>query len=200
MNGLLEPLVYCIVLSWNNFDDTDECLESLSHLTHRNHRVVVVDNGSTDGSRERLKERWADRAMFVENAANLGVAGGFNAGCVRALADGADYVLLLNNDITVAHDLIERLLPAFATPDTAAVSPVITFFEPDDLVWYAGGFYSDRFGYMRHLSLGARIEALGLHQGTVLGNRHDTDLRRADQPQVPRNRGPVRRAVVCHPR
>jgi GT2 family glycosyltransferase len=159
-----QPLVYCIVLTWNNFDDTDECLESLGRLTYPNRRVILVDNGSTDGSKERLKERWPG-VTFIENATNLGVAAGFNAGACPALAAGADYVLFLNNDLTVAPDLIERLLPAYALEGTATVSPVITFFDHPGVVWYAGGVHSRTFGFTRQRFLGDALSSLRLQPG-----------------------------------
>ena len=107
------PLVYSIILTYNNFDDTDECIASVLAQDYPHHRVIVVDNHSSDGSRELLLDKWAQRVEFVENAANLGVPGGYNAGIEVALAAGAAYVVVFNNDLVVTTDFVSSLAGAF---------------------------------------------------------------------------------------
>jgi len=89
------PLIYSVVLTWNNFEDTDECLRSLVAQTYPRHRIIVVDNGSSDGSRERLRERWQDEAGFLLSDRNLGCGGGYAFGIREALNRGADYVAIV---------------------------------------------------------------------------------------------------------
>ncbi len=101
------PLVCSVVLTWNNFEDTDECLRSLAKQTHANHRILVVDNGSTDGSPQRLRELWSSTATFLLSETNLGCGGGYALGAEKALADGADYVAIIDNDIVADPRLIE---------------------------------------------------------------------------------------------
>src|SRR5215210_5475186 len=60
------PLVYIIILNWNGWKDTIECLESLQQLDYPNFRAVVVDNGSSDDSLHRI-ERWASGDELVES-------------------------------------------------------------------------------------------------------------------------------------
>ncbi len=105
------PLVYVNVLHWNGFEDTERCLESLKHLDYENHRVLVVDNGSTDGSGERLRDRHPDLEILrIET--NAGVAHGNNAGLRRALKAGAKYVWLLDNDTAVEPRALRALVEA----------------------------------------------------------------------------------------
>jgi len=145
------PAVCAIVLTWNNFEDTDECLRSVADLTYKPLSLIVVDNASTDGSYEHLISAWGDRASFVRNPANLGVAAGYNAGIRAALETGAEYVLLLNNDVVLDPGLIEALLPAFeAVPRLGTVSPIITYYRDRDLIWFAGARFSRTLGLSRH--------------------------------------------------
>jgi GT2 family glycosyltransferase len=150
----MDPQVSVVVLTWNNFDDTDECLASLMALDYANYGVVVVDNGSTDGSLERLRERWREKVSFLALDENRGCAGGYNAGITFGLYSGAEFVIVLNNDIVVSPDLITTLLGGFATgPRAGIVGAMIVYYEDRDRVWYAGGRYNRALGYTRHVGL-----------------------------------------------
>ncbi len=152
------PSVAAIVLTWNNFADTDECLRSAAALTYPNLKLMLVDNGSDDGSCARLKEAWAGRCLVIENAANLGVPGGYNAGLRVAIEQDAAYVLLLNNDVVVQPGLVEALLPAFdAVPRLGTVSPIISYYRDPNRVWFAGASYSETWGLTRHRHLGKKM-------------------------------------------
>ena len=127
MDDYQKPLVYVIVLNWNAEAVTAECLESLVGLAYPNYRVVLVDNGSSDHSGAVLARRFPD-VCLLQMERNLGYTGGNNVGIRKALAAGADYVFLLNNDTTVAPDLLDQLVD-IAESDTsiAAVNPKILF-------------------------------------------------------------------------
>jgi len=89
--------VAILILNWNNFLDTKECLDSLRDLTYKNYQIILVDNGSTDGSGLRLKQNFPD-LLHLTLDENLGFAGGNNHGLVHVLEESYPYVLLLNND------------------------------------------------------------------------------------------------------
>ena len=101
--------VFIIVLNWNGYMDTVECLRSLEKCSYPAYEVVVVDNGSTDGSVERLKKDFKD-VVYIENKENLGYTGGNNAGIRYAIGKGAEYIWLLNNDTTIKADSLMRLI------------------------------------------------------------------------------------------
>jgi GT2 family glycosyltransferase len=98
-----------------------------------------VDNASSDGSPARVREAFPDVELLAL-AENRRFAGGNNAGITRALAAGADAVMLLNNDVVADPKLIEKLLAALAEqPAAGAVAPLIYFAPPSDRIWYGGG-------------------------------------------------------------
>src|SRR5271154_4715210 len=104
------PFIWIVVLNWNGLSDTLACLESLRHLNYANRRVLVVDNGSTDGSVAGLRR--APEVEVIEAGRKLGYARGNNLGIRYALERGADFILVLNNDTTVDPMLLDELIAA----------------------------------------------------------------------------------------
>ena len=101
--------VAVVVLNWNGWRDTLECLASLEKLSYPNFEVIVVDNGSTDGSQAHI-ESHCPKIKVVQTGANLGFGGGCNVGIRRALEQGADYVWLINSDATVDSNALTELV------------------------------------------------------------------------------------------
>jgi len=105
------PKVIVLALNWNRKDLVLSCLASLREQSYENFEVAVVDNGSTDGSENEIRQRhpWAE---FIQNGDNLGYAGGNNQGIRAAIARGADYVFLVNNDTKFDRQCIAELVKA----------------------------------------------------------------------------------------
>jgi GT2 family glycosyltransferase len=144
------PGVAIVILNWNNLDDTLGCIESLRRSSYRNCRMVVVDNGSTDGSQAGLRE--IPDIDLVEIEHNIGPTRGQNVGVKRALEDSCDYVVLANNDIVVHEEMIARLVAAAeADPLVGIAAPKMYYFEPPDLLWFAGGTVSRWRGKSKHI-------------------------------------------------
>lgn len=131
------PLVYAVVVSWNLRDDTLECLDSLAQVDYPNLRVVLVDNGSTDGTVAAVAARHSDVIVIVSDI-NLGYAKGCNLGIRRALADGADYVFLLNNDTIVDPAAVTEMVTVMA-PEVGIVAPKIYYADDPQRIWSLGG-------------------------------------------------------------
>jgi GT2 family glycosyltransferase len=134
-----KPLVYIIILAWNRKDYTLACLDSLQEVTYPNFQAVVVDNGSQDDTVSVVRDRhpWVH---VIENKMNLGFTGGNINGAQYAYEHGADYIMLLNNDVVVAADFLDRLIEVAESDERiGAVGPLIYFFDPPDMVWSAGG-------------------------------------------------------------
>jgi GT2 family glycosyltransferase len=127
-----------VVLNWNGREDTLECLRSLSEVAYQPREVVVVDNGSHDGSTEAIGQAFP-RVHLLLNGQNLGYAGGNNVGLRHALEVGADYALLLNNDTVVDPALLGALVStAEGDPRIGVVGPKILYYDRPDVLWYAG--------------------------------------------------------------
>lgn len=94
------PRVAIVVLNWNGWQDTLACIASLQALDYASYRIVLVDNGSTDGSAEQF-QRLPPTVSLLQTGANLGFGAGCNVGIRHALAAGAEYVWLINSDATV---------------------------------------------------------------------------------------------------
>ena len=138
-------VVAAVVLSWNRRDDTLACLRSLAGEPGLS--TIVVDNASTDGSAEAVRSEVPGVELIV-NDSNLGFSAGNNVGIRRALELGADWVLVLNNDVEVEEGFLAPLLDEAARrPDLAALSPKILFADPGDVIWFAGASYDPRRGY-----------------------------------------------------
>jgi GT2 family glycosyltransferase/protoporphyrinogen oxidase len=133
------PSVYVVILTFNNIEDTLECLKSVGEQTYKNLRVLVVDNGSKDNTPARIRENFPD-VQIVESGQNLGVPWGYNIGFSIALEAGAQYVFMLNNDTVLAADLIQKLVDAAEADDTTGlVMPKILYYDEPNIIWAAGG-------------------------------------------------------------
>ena len=135
---MVEPLVYITVLAWNHKEDTVECLASLCEMTYPNFRLVVVDNGSTDGTADAVRERFP-QVELVTSGTNLGVAGGYNMGIEYALDHQADYVLVTNNDVVVDPEMLSKMVAAAQSQaGIGIVLPKIFYYDHPDTIWCAG--------------------------------------------------------------
>jgi GT2 family glycosyltransferase len=138
---------WLIVLSWNGREDTLACLRSLQELRDADTAIVCVDNGSTDGSAEAVRDQQPD-VDLVENGRNLGFSGGNNAGIRHALQRGAQWVVLVNNDAVLAADAIDRLrAAATARPAAGMLAGKLFFDDPPDRIWFAGQRFWPALGY-----------------------------------------------------
>ena len=141
------PKVSVITVNWNNFNDSAECLESLRKTTYPNFEVIVVDNGSVGDDVSLLKQRFGDSIRLIVNDKNSGFAGGCNIGIKDALAGGADYVVLLNNDTVVAPDFLEGLVRVAQSDERVGIAGGKVFcYELPELIWFAGGIINYRTG------------------------------------------------------
>src|SRR3989442_12522975 len=95
------PRVAIIIVNWNGWRHTVDCLEPLRGVTYRDFKIFVVDNGSSRDDVLPLRN-WQCGGTLIENDTNLGFSGGNNVGIRRALASpDSAYVLILNNDTIV---------------------------------------------------------------------------------------------------
>lgn len=129
--------VHIIILNWNGLENTLECLASIRALTYPQLRVHVVDNASENNEADVI-EREFPEVNVLKQPENLGFCGGCNAGIEQAVAENADFVMLLNNDALVSPNLIEMLVEAYEKLDRpGAVSPVIFKYPETENIWFS---------------------------------------------------------------
>lgn len=140
------PPVGIILLNWNGWEDTRACLESLERLEYPAARTIVVDNASSDGSPDKLQERFPGLDLIRLNE-NTGYVGGNNIGVQYAKKMGARYVLLLNNDTEVAPDFLSRVVETAESAESIGmVGPMIYYHKNPEVIWSAGGEVDRRSG------------------------------------------------------
>jgi GT2 family glycosyltransferase len=139
-----------VIVNYNGRHLLDACLRSVRDQAPAPDRVIVVDNGSSDGSLRHLRAAWPDVAA-VDAGDNLGFAEGNNVGIRAALAEGLEYILLLNNDAQLVPGALARLVGALESAGTAAwaAAPKILYHVDPGVIWSAGG----RFDWWRGLSV-----------------------------------------------
>ncbi|MDR3415937.1 MAG: glycosyltransferase family 2 protein [Nevskia sp.] len=121
----MPPQVATIILNWQDAEQTLRCIAAAAATTYPNQCLYVFDNGATDASRVALAPL-AGQAVLLENPVNLGYTGGNNRAITRALADGAEYVWLLNSDAITGPAVLASLVAlAEADPDVGIVTPLI---------------------------------------------------------------------------
>lgn len=108
---MAEAQVSIVILSWNSKAYLGECLDSVKAQTCAKPEILVVDNGSADGSPEFVRDRYPDVRLIVQHE-NLGFARGNNIGIA---ASSGEFVMTLNSDVVLHPDYIERLIRAFET-------------------------------------------------------------------------------------
>ena len=139
MKSAGKPRVVALVLNYNGKAITLETVASLLAMTYGELVVAVIDNGSSDGSPEAVAAAFPGVEQVLV-AVNEGPAAGVNAGLRWALARDFDYVLVLNNDIEVAPDMLDRLVEVAESDETiGCVGPKCLYYGNRDVLWSAGG-------------------------------------------------------------
>lgn len=140
VNLSLTPKVAAIVLTWNQQDDTLRCLRSFQAVTYPQLEIVLVDNGSEDGTAEAVRAEFPNVRLIVRPE-NEGAARGRNRGIDYANENLAyDYLLFLDNDTEVAPDFLSLLVEDLEQhPQAGFGSPKIYQMGTDNVLDDAGG-------------------------------------------------------------
>ncbi len=131
------PHVIIILLTWNEKKHTLQCLESLHNLSYPKYTILLVDNASSDGTVDAVRDMHPDVEIH-ENPQNLGFAAGFNVGLRFALAMQCPYIFILNNDTEVAPDILDILMSHAQEPGVGMVSPKIYYLDHPNRIWSVG--------------------------------------------------------------
>jgi GT2 family glycosyltransferase len=132
-NVMSDPRASVVVLVWNGIGYLETCLDTVLAQDYADFEVIVVDNGSTDGSPDLVAERFP-QVRLVRNQRNLGFAAGNNVGLRAA---GGDLLVLLNQDTQVHAGWLAALARVFADPAIGIAGCKLLY--PDGTIQHAGG-------------------------------------------------------------
>ena len=126
----VQPLVSVIIPNWNGKRFLAECMDSIKEQTFSDFEIILVDNGSTDGSAEFVEDRYGESVRIIRNKENLGFAGGNNVGIRSARGE---YIVLLNNDTLVEPTYLEALVKAIGSDRQVGMwsSKVYSYYRRD---------------------------------------------------------------------
>jgi GT2 family glycosyltransferase len=133
------PTTCVVIANWNGEKPLRKCLTSLfANTATVECKVVVVDNASTDGSLEMLQKRFS-QVQVIKNKHNMGFSKANNQGIRYAIANGAKYILLLNNDVEITDKKwLETLIGAFESEVEIGIVGCKLLY-PDGRIQHAGG-------------------------------------------------------------
>lgn len=144
-----EPLVCIIIVNYNGYDDTRECLQSVQGIEYGNFVTIVVDNGSKDFSLEKLKKEF-DKVTYMESLENLGYTGGNNLGIEKANDLGAEYIFVLNNDTIVSKNVLSTLVHYMeSNRNKGMISPLVLYYDKPDTISFGGGTVDRNTGLLK---------------------------------------------------
>ncbi|MBL0176432.1 MAG: glycosyltransferase family 2 protein [Ignavibacteria bacterium] len=132
------PAVTAVILNHNGFDDTVACVDSLARAGYAHLPLVIVDNASPDSSGEALRARFPQHTVLLHHA-NDGFAAGMNEGIRRALDDGAEFVLVMNNDIVVEAGFLDGMVAHLASHPRTGIATCKAYLSSDPSRRYMTG-------------------------------------------------------------
>jgi GT2 family glycosyltransferase len=140
------PRIAIIIINWNTYQLTFNCLKSLEASNYKNKTIFFVDNGSNDGSGDKIALEFPE-INYIKNEKNEGFTGANNKALNVILKQSFDYVLLLNNDTEVEPDFLSLLAASMdSDKNLAATQPLILDFPNKNTIWNAGGSFNIFFG------------------------------------------------------
>lgn len=143
----MQASVAIILVNWNSFEVTHDCIRSLKALTYPNHKIIVVDSGSVDGSADELENKHPE-VILIRSATNVGFTGGNNLGYQYSLENNFDYSIILNNDTFVEPDFLTHLVQYMnENPRVGAIQPRIHFNHNRTLLWNGGSYHAKWIGH-----------------------------------------------------
>jgi GT2 family glycosyltransferase len=161
-----QPYIITVILNTNRREDTLACLASLERNTYRDHHIIVLDNASSDGSVPAIRSAFP-AVQIIELTENLGYAGNNNVGIKAAMAQGADWVFVLNEDTILDPVCLEQLINiGESDAKTGIVGPMVYHHDEPTIIQSAGGVLS-RYWESWHIAQNEPDQQQFLHPRAV---------------------------------
>lgn len=139
---MMEPMVYIILVNYNGYADTLECIKSIKAIDYSSYKIILIDNASKDAELIKKDKYINENAIVIFLKKNKGFSDGNNTGIKMAISDGADYVLLLNNDTVVDPYFLSYMIDiALGADDIGIVTGDIYHYVDKNSLWYSCGRY-----------------------------------------------------------
>lgn len=145
--------IHIILVNYNGYEDTIECIDSIIVNRYRNYKIIVVDNASTDDSRDMLIQKYNNHndIHIIFNNENVGFSGGNNIGIKYALQENPDFIMLLNNDTIIDVDAINNIIEVAKDNHSNKIyTGKIKLYKDKSRIWYGGGSYKKWRGTSIH--------------------------------------------------
>lgn len=139
-----------VTVTYNSEYVLADFLSSLDQQDYNNFITIFVDNASNDKTVGSITSWTNQNKIVVQNNKNIGVAAANNQGIKLALENGCQFVLLLNNDTVFEPKLLSKLIDAHHTYQSKLVVPKMTYYSPKNTIWYAGGFFNPKKGFLNY--------------------------------------------------
>mgnify|MGYP001196054711 CR=1 FL=1 len=136
-----------VTVTYNSGMVLKEFMNSVLKQDYQDFILYVVDNQSTDNTLRQLNTYNDERIKLIVNDVNLGVATGNNQGITAGIADGCDYILLINNDTVFEKSLLSKMLTVSLEQKVSMVTVKMMYHDEPNKIWYAGGFLNKWKGY-----------------------------------------------------
>lgn len=145
--------IHLITVTYNSQSVITDFISSCLNQSYTDWQLYIIDNASTDNTIPIIQSFNDSRITILLQSVNLGFSTASNIGINLALANNADYVLLINNDTIFSSDLFTKLLNAISAQEIDMVVPKILYHQPANKLWYAGGYF-DRWQAMKTVMVG----------------------------------------------
>lgn len=137
-----------LILTYNGIENTVECLESLKKQIYKDYQVIIVDNASADSTVDTVKSGYPD-VFVLENKQNLGYAGGNNAGLAYCIEKNFKYVFIINNDIILEPDALQKMVQFIENyPDAGIIGPInYSYYNRNEVQFLSSKLILDKYEF-----------------------------------------------------
>ena len=139
-----------LILNWNGKDLLKSCIDSVIAIDYPNFSVMVIDNGSSDGSLDMITDNYSDvEILSLDN--NYGFSGGYNQYLKQLKDESSEFIMLLNNDTVVDSAILNSFIHAKEQfGDNQIYCGKIYYMDSPEIIWYAGGKVNLKWGCISH--------------------------------------------------